>query len=100
MTGFINGRYMDSRVVFAEEAVTVAATAVGPTAATMANATGAIFQVQTAAIRMRINNTPVAGTGMLFQAGDIFEVTGNDVRDVLMIRESGTSATVFIQFYR
>ena len=52
------------------EALTVAGTAVGITAATRVNANGAHVQVETADVRMRSDGTaPTATVGTLLRAG-------------------------------
>lgn len=95
------GRQIDSRVVFAEEALSVTSgAAVGFTAATMGNATGATVQVQVAQVRSRIGSTaPTATVGKIRNVGDEFDVTGNDVRDFKAIAP-GATATLWVEYWR
>lgn len=92
---------------FAGEAITVAATAIGPTAATHASATTrkatrAYVTVETASIRVRYDGTaPTAAIGHLKQAGEEFVVEGSaNIAALLMIRTGATSASVHITYER
>jgi hypothetical protein len=93
---------------FAFEALTVAGTAVGFTAATMKGtpasgkpAIAAVCTVETAPIRMRADGTdPTATVGTPFDVGDTFVVWGQrDLRSVRFIRQ-GASATLSTHFLR
>ena len=94
---------------FAFEALAVAGTAVGFTAATMKGdpATGkpaiaAECTVEGAPIRMRADGTnPTAAVGTPYSVGDTFVVWGQrDLKSVKFIRQGGVSATLSTQFLR
>ena len=94
---------------FAFEALSVAGTAVGFTAATMAGtpATGkpacaAFCTVEGAPIRMRADGTdPTATVGRLFGIGDNFVVWGaRDLASVRFISQTGATATLNTEFAR
>ena len=93
------GRSIDSRIVFAEEVLSVGGTSVGFTLATVANATGATVQVQVAPVRSQVQSDPTATVGKLWNVGDQFEVTGNDVRNIEFIAV-GATASLFCEFWR
>lgn len=91
---------------FAFEALAVAGTAVGFTAATMAPGDGkpasaAFCTVETGAIRMRADGTdPTPTVGTPFDVGDTFVVWGaRDLASVRFIRQ-GVSATLTTSFAR
>jgi len=84
---------------FGFEALAVAGTAVGFTAATMADANAAFCTVEGAPIRMRADGTdPTATVGTPFAVGDRFVVWGDrDLKSVRFIRQ-GSSATLSTHF--
>lgn len=66
-------------VAFAFETVTVAATAIGLTSATYADAIRAMITVETAQIRMRFDGTnPTAAIGHIGNADDIIYLEGTE----------------------
>lgn len=92
---------------FAGEAITVADTAIGPTAATHVatttrKATRAYVTVETASIRVRYDGTnPTASVGHLKQAGEEFIIEGSaNIAALKMIRTGSTSASVHITYER
>ena len=84
---------------FGFEALAVAGTAVGFTAATMADANAAFCTVEVAPVRMRADGTdPTATVGTPFAVGDRFVVWGDrDLKSVRFIRQ-GSSATLSTHF--
>ena len=84
------------------EALTVAGTAVGFTAATSAGAKAAHVKVEGAQIRYRSDGTdPTATVGTLYDVGDEFIVWGkDDMDDIRFIRTGGVSATLNTHFAR
>lgn len=88
------GQAWDPLTTFAFEQITVAATAIGPTAATVANALRGVFVVETADVRYRVDSVPTATVGMLLPVGSELTVYGNDVRNITFIRTGGVSATI------
>lgn len=86
----------------AEEPITVAATAIGFTDATISvgaghpSATVATCRLETAAIRYRIDGTaPTTTVGLLVNPLESFTVVGNDaMRAFLAIRTTGTSGAL------
>ncbi|KKK69505.1 hypothetical protein LCGC14_2933370 [marine sediment metagenome] len=100
----ISGSPLDT---FASEALSVGASAVQFTEATMApggapTATAAFCTVETAPIRVRSDGTnPTATVGRLFAVGDTFVVWGRrDLMSIRFIRQGGTSATLSTEFAR
>ena len=92
---------------FAFEALTVAGTAVGFTAATMAPGDGkpasaAFVTVEGASIRVLADGTdPTASVGRPFNVGDVFVVWGaRDLKSVRFIRTGSVSATLSTEFAR
>jgi len=85
---------------FGFEALAVAGTAVGFTAATMADANAAFCKVEVAPIRMRADGTnPTATAGTLYGIGDEFVVWGDrDLKSVRFISQTGASATLNSHF--
>lgn len=99
--------------VFAFEALTVAGSSVGMTAATFAptTATGgtsaapamcARIFVKTAPVRYRADGTaPTSTVGTLLNPGDMLEVWGHeDIAALRFIRTSGTSASLDCEYSR
>ena len=89
------------RDTFAFEALAVAGTAVGFTAATFQGAYAAVIRVEGAQVRYRTDGTDPTGTvGMVADAGDVLEI--NSSRDLQAIRfiRTGGSATVNAEFIR
>ena len=91
------------------EQITVAGTAVGFTAATIAPsgatntpATMATVTVETAPVRYRTDGTaPTASVGTLLNIGDRITVWGQgDVAAIQFIRTTGTSATIDCEYSR
>lgn len=84
------------------ETVTVAATAIGFTDATIVETAGhpaatlAVCRLETAEIRVRYDGTaPTAAVGTLVEIGDTITVTGSDVlRAFRAIRTTGTSGVL------
>ena len=100
----ISGSPLD---VFAFEALTVAAAAVGFTEGTMApggaqTATAAFVTVEDAPVRVRTDGTdPTATVGTPYEVGDTFVVWGRrDLMSVRFIRQGGVSATLSTEFAR
>ena len=87
---------------FAFEALSVAATAVGFTAATFLNAKLAVAKVEGAQMRYRSDGTdPTATVGVLAEVGDTITVWGSpDIRSIRFIRTGGVSATLSSEFSR
>ncbi len=86
---------------FAFEALAVAGTAVGFTAATFASAYAAVGQVEGASVRYRTDgNDPTAAVGMKADPGDMIYVnTSRDLQAIKFIR-IGSSAKVNAEFIR
>ena len=87
---------------FAFEALAVAGTAVGFTAATIAGARMATVKVEGAQVRYRTDGTaPTATVGTILDVGDSLIVWGSaDVQAILFIRTGGVSATLASEFSR
>ncbi len=87
---------------FAFEALSVAGTAVGFTAATYAGAYGAIGRLEGAQIRYRTDGTaPTASVGTIVNPGDVIKIKGSrDLQAIKFIRTGGTSATLSTEFLR
>lgn len=90
-----------AKVAFDDEPITVAATAIGVTAATAKlgetdAATRAVFTVETAQIRYRYDGTAAtASVGHIAEAGEAFVIEGTgNIDNLSMIRTGATSATV------
>jgi hypothetical protein len=86
---------------FAFEALAVAGTAVGFTAATFATAYAAVARVEGAQVRYRTDGTdPTATVGMVADPGDVIYVNSSrDLQAIKFIR-TGSSATVNAEFIR
>jgi hypothetical protein len=90
------------------EEITVAATAIGFTTATIQPGTDsnqwarvAFASVETAEIRWRVSGTPTATSGHLVAAAGSFSVCGVDsLAAIRMIRTTATSAKVSVSYYR
>ena len=84
----------------AYEAVTVATTSIGFTAATYGDRTHALVTVETAAIRFRLDGTaPTATEGHIAEPGDIIELSErHEIVNFRGIRRDGTSATIRASF--
>jgi hypothetical protein len=84
------------------EALAVAGTAVGFTAATFAGAYTAVARVEGAQVRYRTDGTdPTASVGMVADPGDVIHVTSSrDLQAIRFIRTGGVSATVNAEFMR
>ena len=92
---------------FAFEALTVATTSVGFTAATFAPTTGtpaisAHLKVETAQVRYRTDGTaPTATVGTILDPGDTLTVWGTfDIASIRFIRTGGVSATLSVEYAR
>ena len=99
MTSPFDATTFDPLDTFAFEALAVAGTAVGFTAATQANAVAAFCTVEGAPIRARADGTdPTATVGIPFNVGDTFVVWGSrDLKAIRFIRQ-GASATLSTHF--
>ncbi len=86
---------------FAFEALAVAGTAVGFTAATFQSAYAAVARVDGARVRYRTDGTdPTAAVGMVADPGDVIYINSSrDLQDIKFIRTGG-SATVNAEFVR
>ena len=86
---------------FAFEALAVAGTAVGFTAATFLHAYAAVIRVEGAQVRYRTDGTdPTATVGMVADPGDVLNINSSrDLQDIKFIRTGG-SATVNAEFVR
>lgn len=85
----------------ASESVTVAAVAIGLTAATVGQNTNGLLYVETAAIRYQVDGTsPVAGgAGIPVSAGSTIELhNADELSKFKAIRETGVSATLRCQY--
>ena len=85
------------------ETLTVGASpATGFTAATAAQAVGAIISVETAAVRVRLDGTdPTAAIGHILEPGDTLELhSAHELLNAKFIRRDGTSATLRCSFSR
>jgi len=91
-------QYQDT---IAFEALAVAGTAVGFTAATFEGAYAATARVAGAQIRYRTDGTdPTASVGMIADAGDVIHIASSrDLQAIRFIR-TGSSATVNAEFVR
>lgn len=94
-------------VTFDYESVTVAATAIGLTAAKYSptgaqHARRAVCRVETAAIRYRADGTnPTTSEGMLADSGDTIIVSGiEDIRRIKFIRDGATSGVLKVSYER
>ena len=101
MTSPFDATDFDPLDTVAFEALPVAGTAVGFTAATQANAVAAFCTVEGAPIRMRADGTdPTATVGTPFEVGARFVVWGSrDLGSVRFIRQ-GASATLSTHFVK
>ena len=88
--------------VFAFEALAVAGTALGFTAATFTNAIMAVAKVEGAQIRYRTDGTdPTATVGVIADPGDMITVWGSsDLNSIRFIRTGGVSATLNTEYSR
>lgn len=88
------------------ESITVAATAVGFTAATITPSTfgpaqRAVVTVETAQVRYRIDAAPTATVGHILNAGDVLVLEGiNNINSVRFIRTGATNATIMCTYER
>ena len=87
---------------FAFEALAVAGTSIGFTAATATSAKLAVAKVESAQIRYRTDGTaPTATVGIIADPGDVILVYGSaDVLAFRAIRTGGVSATLSSEFLR
>ena len=85
---------------FAFEALAVAGTSIGFTAATLIGARLATAAVESAQIRYRTDGTdPTATVGVLANPGDVITIYGNvDISAFRAIRTGGASATLSTEF--
>ena len=90
------------------ETITVAASAIGFTAANLANGANALGDVlmaqcvlETANIRMRADGTdPTATVGSLIRVGATFKVWGDiDLRSIRFIRDGATSGSLSVEYF-
>jgi hypothetical protein len=99
---------MSERVSF--EQITVAASAVGLSAATLGGyvtdqgtpqRARFVLTVETAAVRYRTDGTPpTSSVGMLLNPGDVLTIdTPDEARALKLIRTTATSATVDVEAY-
>lgn len=94
-------------VAFADETLTVAATAIGPTPATIRPdgapaARKAVFgPLETGQVRYFIASTPTAAAGHLMDVGKVLEVTGyGDLSRITFIRTGATSGSLPVTYSR
>lgn len=87
---------------FAFEALAVAGTAIGFTAATATSAKLARTKVESGQIRYRTDGTdPTATVGVIADVGDTITVYGSaDILAIRFIRTGGVSATLSTEFSR
>ena len=104
MASFDPSEHLDA---FAHEAITVAGTAIGFTAATWGNPSSghaarmALVNVETAPIRWLATGDPTASTGHPLAAGAQISIYGTaDLTSMRFIREGGSSATLRVTYYR
>jgi hypothetical protein len=88
---------------FADETLTVAASAIGPTLATLEHASGQADYAQfgpleTGQVRYRFNAAPTDTVGALLEIGDTLICRGDEIEQVKFIRTGGTSGTLFVQY--
>jgi len=86
----------------AHEAVTVAGTAIGFTAATMAGSEFAVVTVETAAVRYSLDSTaPTTTTGHSLEVGDVLQLDNREqLANFKAIRRDGVSATLHCTYGR
>ena len=84
------------------EALTVAGSSIGFTAATATTAKLAVAKVESAQIRYRTDGTaPTATVGVVADPGDVIQVWGSaDILAFRAIRTGGVSATLSTEFSR
>ena len=89
------------------EAITVADTAIGLTAAKLAGsgsmqAVAALLSLETAAIRFRLDGAdPTANEGHLMNAGDFVLLRGADsLQGFKAIQDTGSSGTLRVTYFR
>jgi hypothetical protein len=82
------------------EALSVAGTAVGFTAATYDDAHKASCRVEGAAVRFRMDDTnPTATVGTVLEVGDAFELESHDeIQRIKFISRDGGTATINAHF--
>ena len=94
-------------MTYTYETVTVADTAIGFTAATLASSrpiTGrdckkVLVTVETAQIRFRVDGgTPTSAVGHILDVGDVAEIDGSDASKFLAIRTGSTSGAIKCSF--
>jgi hypothetical protein len=80
----------------AYEAITVAGTAVGLTAATILGKETAIITVETAQVRVTLDGTtPTSTVGHILEVGDVLEIDSSEgLTKASFIRTGGTSGTL------
>ena len=99
--------YGEAPSAFAFESITVAGTAIGPTAATISptGAPGAVratLTLETAQVRYRYDGTaPTATEGHLLEVGDVLTLEGHvNISRLLAIRTGGTSGVIKASYER
>jgi hypothetical protein len=88
-------------IPFAYESITVAATAIGCTAATYLDATRAEMTLETAQIRMRVDGTnPTSSEGHLVEVGDIISLrSAKQISQFKGIRTGAVSGVLKATFF-
>lgn len=85
------------------EQLTVSSSAVALTVPTPTSqrVTYALVQVQDADIRVRVDQAPTTSSGLIFEAGSVFEIIGaSDINGIEFIRDGSSDAEVFVDYYR
>lgn len=88
--------------VIAYESITVAATAIGFTAATYDNAFKASITLETAQIRFRVDGTaPTSAEGHILDVAQSLEIEGKEnIANFRAIRTGGTSGVLKVSYER
>lgn len=88
-------------VAFAYESITVAATAIGGTAATYLDAVAAEISLETDDVRFRVDGTaPTAAEGHLIESGDIVILESpNDIAGFRAIRTGAISGVLKVTYF-
>ena len=83
----------------AHEAITVAGTAVGLTAATIVGSNKAVLTVEVAPIRFTVDGTtPTASVGHLAQVGDVIKLDSEDELRKFRAIRTGASGTIMATY--
>lgn len=94
-------------IAFADEAITIADAAIGPTLATIRpdgapSANRAVFgPLETAQVRYRFMGDPTTAVGHLMDVGKVLEVVGYaDISRIKFIRTGVDSGAFYVTYYR